>query len=62
MIQLQISDEQGRKLFQPVTEGEIVAALKSIGGNKAPEIDGFSAKFFEKTWKLLGPVPCLFYE
>lgn len=38
----------------PVSEDEIVTALKGIGEKKkAPGIDGFNSKFFTTTWGII---------
>lgn len=50
----QISREHGNYLIRPVTDEEIVEALKSLGDNKAPGIDGFNAKFFKNAWSTIG--------
>lgn len=39
---------------QPITEEEIKAAMFSIGGLKAPGVDGFPAIFFQKNWNTVG--------
>lgn len=50
----QLSEEQRRGLNRPVTEEEIMQALKGFGDNKAPGWDGFNAKFFKSTWSITG--------
>ncbi|KAH7838697.1 hypothetical protein Vadar_030016 [Vaccinium darrowii] len=42
-----ITDAMNRTLTQPVSETEILAALKEIGPTKAPGIDGMTAQFFQ---------------
>lgn len=43
-----------RTLIEPVSEEEIVAAVKHLGDNKAPGVDGYNAKFFKYTWSIVG--------
>lgn len=41
-------------LIKPVSEDEIMCALKSIKGEKAPGTDGFSSAFYHQNWDLMG--------
>lgn len=50
----QLSLEHRRQLIQPVTGDEIYGALKQIGEDKAPGIDGFNSKFFKHSWSIIG--------
>ncbi|XP_050915875.1 uncharacterized protein LOC127130968 [Lathyrus oleraceus] len=45
--------ESACQLIRPVEEGEVWSALKSIGQNKAPGVDGFNAYFFTATWQIV---------
>ncbi|KAI5382052.1 hypothetical protein KIW84_UN0213 [Lathyrus oleraceus] len=45
--------ESACQLIRPVEEGEVWNALKSIGQNKAPGVDGFNAYFFTATWQIV---------
>lgn len=49
-----LSGPQRAALVQPVSAQEIKAALDSIGDNKAPGPDGFSAKFYMAAWDIIG--------
>lgn len=45
-----LSYAQGLELSRDVTSEEIIEALKSIKDDKAPDIDGYNAHFYKKTW------------
>ncbi|XP_058726677.1 uncharacterized protein LOC131598046 [Vicia villosa] len=49
----QLREEQRVELEQPITENEITNALKRIGDNKAPGIDGYNAKFYKASWHVI---------
>ncbi|KAL9661356.1 hypothetical protein QQ045_026180 [Rhodiola kirilowii] len=53
-----IEDEQCRNLIREATDVEIWKALSSIGSDKSPGPDGFSASFFRKNWSLVGKEFC----
>ncbi|KAL4302951.1 hypothetical protein GQ457_10G005050 [Hibiscus cannabinus] len=42
-------------LNAPVSHKEIKDVLFSMNGNKAPGPDGFSARFFQAAWNIVGP-------
>ncbi|KAH1233546.1 Short-chain dehydrogenase TIC 32, chloroplastic [Glycine max] len=46
----QVNMEQRRYLVSNITEQDIERALKGIGDDKSPGIDGFGAKFFKASW------------
>ncbi|CAI8598289.1 unnamed protein product [Vicia faba] len=50
----QLKDDDRNSLTKPVTDQEILTALNSIGDNKAPGTDGYTAKVFKSTWKVIG--------
>lgn len=47
----QLQGEHKEKLAKPIIEQEIWNALKNIGDDKAPCIDGFNAKVFKASWR-----------
>lgn len=53
-----VLDSDCQMLAAPVSNAEIKAALWSIGDDKAPGPDGFTAKFFKSTWDITGAEVC----
>lgn len=53
-----ISVEHSAALSSPVTHEEIKKALFSIGNEKSPGPDGYTALFFKSTWALTGDLFC----
>lgn len=45
--------DQRCMLNNPVTEKEVLQALKSLGDLKAPDPDGYGAKFFKSSWNIV---------
>ncbi|KAL9675053.1 hypothetical protein QQ045_003253 [Rhodiola kirilowii] len=53
-----VNSMQCRVLVRGATDKEIWSALSSIGSDRAPGPDGFSASFFKKNWSTLGKELC----
>lgn len=49
-----LSASQCRDLIRPLQDEEIMESSKSLGDLKAPGIDNFNAKFFKRTWEIVG--------
>uniref|UniRef100_A0A2N9IJ10 Reverse transcriptase domain-containing protein n=1 Tax=Fagus sylvatica TaxID=28930 RepID=A0A2N9IJ10_FAGSY len=54
----QISDEAKAFLQQEVNEAETRSTMLSLGSEKAPVLDGFTAYFFKKAWPIVGRDVC----
>lgn len=53
-----VKEEDKAMLVAPVSNEEIKRALWSIGDDKAPGPDGYTAKFFKDTWEITGREMC----
>ncbi|KAL7145768.1 hypothetical protein ABFS83_07G108700 [Erythranthe nasuta] len=53
-----VSREQADLLIAEITDEDVLAALKSIGDDKAPGPDGYNAQFFKKSWTIVGDSVC----
>ncbi|XP_052181660.1 uncharacterized protein LOC127794528 [Diospyros lotus] len=53
-IDKHLEQNQGARLIAKVSDEEVKAALFSMGDDKAPGPDGFTAKFFKKSWEIVG--------
>ncbi|KAI5385305.1 hypothetical protein KIW84_072053 [Lathyrus oleraceus] len=49
----QLINDQRSMPVRPISEHEILQALKGIGDLKAPGVDGFGAKFFNVSWHII---------
>nr|KYP72147.1 LINE-1 reverse transcriptase isogeny [Cajanus cajan] len=54
----ELSPKDRSMLSTPITQLEIVEALKRMGGLKAPGPDGFQALFFQTQWSTVGTTMC----
>lgn len=54
LVQGRISEMTKAELDKPFCAQEVAAALKEIKSSKAPGIDGFNAKFYQKMWPIVG--------
>ena len=59
---LLINDKQNKLLIEKVTNLEIRKAMLSIGGSKAPRIDGIPASFYQHNWHIVGVDVCNFIK
>lgn len=50
----QLNDEQRSTLLSVVSPEEIKAAIFDIGEDRSPGPDGFSSRFFKKSWNTIG--------
>jgi hypothetical protein len=49
----QVTQEENNFLTAPFTEDEIKKAIFKMEHNKAPRLDGFLAKFYQKFWHVI---------
>uniref|UniRef100_A0A803P6P3 Uncharacterized protein n=1 Tax=Cannabis sativa TaxID=3483 RepID=A0A803P6P3_CANSA len=49
-IPAMVTDEPNQALTKSFTVTDVDAALKSMGSNKSPSIDGMSAMFYQQNW------------
>lgn len=54
----QLNMEQRDLLIRPFTTQEILFALKGIGYNKTPRLDGYGSRFFKQSWSIMGNGVC----
>lgn len=47
-----VSTRENSTLIVPFPELEIMEAIKMLGKNKAPDLDGFTAEFLLKFWDI----------
>jgi hypothetical protein len=53
LLQTKVSKDMNNDLCKDFTEEEIGDALFQIGPTKAPGIDGYPTKFFQRNWELI---------
>ncbi|GFY81548.1 hypothetical protein Acr_01g0013570 [Actinidia rufa] len=54
----QVNEAQAMDLIRAVSDEEIKGALFSTEDDKSPGPDGFSAYFFKRAWRTVGPEFC----
>ena len=54
LFQNTLSVADANLIIQPITDLDIRNAMFSIGNEKDPVADGFSAKFFKAAWNIVG--------
>ena len=57
-IECKVTDNMNRDLTLPITDKEIRDAVFSIGADRAPGFDGFTAAFYHQFWDLIGGDIC----
>ncbi|GJT08544.1 putative RNA-directed DNA polymerase [Tanacetum coccineum] len=57
-VPLPLSDEEAAFIIQEVLDQEIKEAVFSLGDNKAPGPDGYSAAFFKEAWDIISVDIC----
>ena len=58
-----LSEDQRNDLCRPITEEEVLEAIKSLQSGKSPGPEGFGPEFYKKTAKLvMGPLTNMFIE
>ena len=57
-IECKVTDNMNRDLTLPITDKEITDAVFSIGADRAPGFDGFTAVFYHQFWDLIGGDIC----
>ena len=53
-IEASIMEEDNKALLEPITQEELLAALKSCPRSKSPGEDGLTAEFFLASWDVIG--------
>jgi hypothetical protein len=53
LIEQKVDPEMNKRLTKEFSDDEISDALFQIGPLKAPGVDGFPARFFQRNWGLL---------
>ena len=58
LVQHKVSQEDQVMLGGEFTDEEFKRALFQMHPSKAPEVDGFTAGFYQRHWDLIGPSLC----
>lgn len=53
-----VREDELRRIGRPVQVEEIIRAIFSMGGYKAPGDDGFQAIFYQQNWEVVGASVC----
>ncbi|KAG7597660.1 Reverse transcriptase domain [Arabidopsis suecica] len=57
-IDCKVSDEMNRELILPISDQEVKDAVFSIGADRAPGFDGYTAAFYQQFWDDVGGDVC----
>ncbi|KAG7543468.1 Reverse transcriptase domain [Arabidopsis thaliana x Arabidopsis arenosa] len=57
-IDTKVTTDMNKELLQPVSDQEIKKAVFSIGADRAPGFDGFTAAFYHQFWDLISDDVC----
>ncbi|GJT93496.1 RNA-directed DNA polymerase, eukaryota, reverse transcriptase zinc-binding domain protein [Tanacetum coccineum] len=59
VVNNKLNFDEAMRMVRPVNDEEIRDAMFGINDSKAPGPDGFTAKFFKATWKIIGKDICM---
>ncbi|GKA50713.1 RNA-directed DNA polymerase, eukaryota, reverse transcriptase zinc-binding domain protein [Tanacetum coccineum] len=59
VVNNKLNSDEAMRMARPINDKEIRDAMFVINDSKAPSPDGFTAKFFKATWKIIGKDKCM---